>query len=103
MSFDAKRLLTDKQVEEAAGMFSALADPQRLRLLILLAGREISVSELAAAQGEKLSTLSARLKVLHAARLVGRRREGKSILYHLADDHVLALVSSAVNHACETH
>lgn len=103
MSFDAQRSLTARQVDEAAGMFSALADPQRLRLLILLAGREASVTELAAAQGEKLSTVSVRLKVLHAARLVERRREGKSILYHLADDHVLALVASAVDHACEDH
>lgn len=103
MNFEARTTVTDEQMEEAAGMFAALADPARLRLLILLAEGEASVSELAAAQEEKLTTVSARLKVLHTARLVGRKRKGKSILYHLADDHVLALVASAVDHACENH
>lgn len=84
-------------------MFAALADPARLRLIILLAGGEASVSELAAAQADKLATVSARLKVLLAARLVARKRQGKSILYHLADEHVLTLVANAVDHACENH
>lgn len=95
--------LTDRQVEDAAGMFAALADPARLRLLLVLARGAASVSDLAAAQAEKVSTVSARLQVLHAARLVSRTRQGKSILYQLADDHVLALVDSAVDHACEDH
>jgi ArsR family transcriptional regulator, lead/cadmium/zinc/bismuth-responsive transcriptional repressor len=103
MKNDLRAALTDRQAEEAAGMFSALADPARLRLLLLLAAGEASVSDLAASQQENLSTVSARLKVLHAARLVGRKRQGKSIHYYLADDHVLALVASAVDHACEDH
>ena len=100
---DISSALTNRQAEEAAAMFAALADPARLRLLILVAAGEASVSDLAARQGEKVSTVSARLKVLHAARLVGRKRQGKLILYRLADDHVLALVASAVEHACEDH
>jgi DNA-binding transcriptional ArsR family regulator len=103
MSLDERAPLTDRQMEGAAGMFAAVADPARLRLLLLLADGEASVSDLAVAQEEKLSTVSARLKVLHAARLVGRKRQGKSIIYHLADDHVLALVASAVDHARENH
>lgn len=99
----AHAALTEAQIEEAAGMFAALADPARLRLLILLSAGEASVTDLAEAMGEKLTTLSARLKVLHAARLVHRQRRGKSIIYQLADDHVLALVTSAVDHACEHH
>lgn len=95
--------LTERQIVDAAAMFAALADPARLRLLILLSHGEASVTDLSVAQAEKLSTVSARLKVLHAARLVGRRREGKSIFYHLADEHVLTLVASAVDHACEDH
>lgn len=87
----------------AATMFAALADPARLALLVHLARGEASVSELTEALGDRMTTISARLKVLHTARLVERRRVGKSILYHLADDHVLALVRSAVDHACEDH
>lgn len=103
MNETAETALTEAQIEDAAGMFAALAEPGRLRLLILLSAGEASVSDLAEAMGEKLTTLSARLKVLHAARLVRRQRRGKSIIYQLADDHVLTLVTSAVDHACEHH
>ena len=50
-----------------------------------------------------MTTVSARLQILHAARLIGRRREGKSVIYSIADDHVLMLVEDAVAHAGEKH
>jgi ArsR family transcriptional regulator len=68
---------------------------------MLLAGQDLSVSEIAAAEGEKMTTVSARLQILHAARLIARRRRGKSIIYSIADDHVLTLVENAVAHAGE--
>jgi len=82
-------------------MFRALGDSARLRLLTRLAGGEICVSELADLEKEKLTTVSARLKALHAVRLVKRRREAKHVYYALADDHVLHLVQSAMQHAAE--
>lgn len=82
-------------------MFSALADAARLRLLVLLSKGELSVSAIAAAEGEKMTTVSARLKILNSARLVSRERRGKSIIYKVADDHVLHLIENAIDHACE--
>lgn len=93
----------DAGLDAAATMFAALSEPARLRLLLRLAKGAASVSQLAAMTGEKLTTVSARLAVLHAARLVARRREGKSIIYSLADHHVLTMVSNAIEHACEDH
>ncbi len=92
-----------QQIETAASMFSALADGYRLKTLILLSKGELSVSAIAEAEGEKLSTVSARLQILHAARLITRQRQGKSILYRLADEHVLQLIENAIDHACEHH
>jgi ArsR family transcriptional regulator len=94
---------TSRQVEAAASMFKALADPARLAILILLEQGERSVGELTAAVGDRIGTVSARLQVLLNARLVRRRREGQSIYYALADSHVAALVANAVEHACEDH
>jgi ArsR family transcriptional regulator, lead/cadmium/zinc/bismuth-responsive transcriptional repressor len=93
----------ERRLEAAAGMFDALSDTSRLRTLMLLAKKELSVSEIAAAEGEKMTTVSARLQILHAARLIARRREGKSVIYSIADDHVLTLVENAVAHAGEKH
>lgn len=89
------------ELEDASAMFRALGDPFRLRLLARLAGGEICVSELAELEGDKLTTVSARLKTLHAVRLVKRRREAKHIFYALSDAHVLQLVKSAMEHAAE--
>lgn len=82
-------------------MFHALRDPGRLRLLILLSQGERNVTELVEAEQAKLGSVSARLKVLHAARLVKRRREAKHVFYALSDDHVLTLLSSVLAHAAE--
>jgi ArsR family transcriptional regulator, lead/cadmium/zinc/bismuth-responsive transcriptional repressor len=88
-------------LESASAMFRALGDSSRLRLLARLAHAEICVSELAELESEKMSTVSARLKTLHAVRLVKRRREAKHIFYALSDAHVLQLVRSAIEHAAE--
>jgi ArsR family transcriptional regulator, lead/cadmium/zinc/bismuth-responsive transcriptional repressor len=88
-------------VETAAEIFRALGDPERLRLLLRLATGEACVSELAEEEGEKITTVSARLKTLHGVRLVTRRREAKHVFYALADEHVLPLVRNAIDHAAE--
>jgi ArsR family transcriptional regulator, lead/cadmium/zinc/bismuth-responsive transcriptional repressor len=90
------------QVEAAAEMFSALGDPERLRLLLWLAESEACVSELAEDEGEKITTVSARLKTLSVVRLVRRRREAKHVFYALADEHVLPLIRNAIDHAAES-
>jgi ArsR family transcriptional regulator, lead/cadmium/zinc/bismuth-responsive transcriptional repressor len=89
------------ELEHASAMFQALGDPARLRLLARLASGEICVTELADLDGEKLTTVSARLKTLHDVRLVKRRREAKHIYYSLSDTHILRLVESAMEHAAE--
>ncbi|MFN4015898.1 MAG: ArsR/SmtB family transcription factor [Reyranella sp.] len=92
-----------RHLAEAARMFDALSDVARLRTLMLLADKDLSVSEIAAAEEEKINTVSARLQVLHAARLIERQRKGKSVIYRVADDHVLTLVRNAIAHATERH
>src|SRR5687768_8788957 len=89
------------ELSAAAAMLRALGDPERLKLLMRLSHGELCVSELAQHQNEKITTISARLKLLRAARLVSRRREGHHIYYGLADDHVLTLIRNAVAHAAE--
>ena len=89
------------QLEAAAELLRALGDPARLRLLERLSAQEHCVSELAAESGEELSTVSQRLKVLRTNRLVTRRRQGKHMLYRLADQHVMELIRNALAHVSE--
>jgi ArsR family transcriptional regulator, lead/cadmium/zinc/bismuth-responsive transcriptional repressor len=96
------RKLPDRaELEHASAMFQALGDSARVRLLTRLSSGEACVTELADAEGEKLTTISARLKTLHNVRLVKRRRKSKHIYYSLSDIHVLRLVEGAIEHAAE--
>lgn len=98
---DRARLPPREQTEIAAALFRAIGDPERLRLLLRLATGEACVSEIAEEEDEKITTVSARLRTLYAARLVKRRREAKHVFYALADDHVLRLIRNAIDHAAE--
>jgi ArsR family transcriptional regulator, lead/cadmium/zinc/bismuth-responsive transcriptional repressor len=91
-----------EQIEAAAEIFRALGDPERLRLLLRLAASRACVSELAEDESEKITTVSARLKILAGVRLVRRRREARHVFYALADEHVLPLVRNAIDHAAES-
>lgn len=93
--------VSDTAFERAAALFRAAGDLARLRLLHRLDAGECCVTELAEARDTKLSTLSQQLRVLHAERIVKRRREGKHIYYSLADDHVRELIRAALDHAGE--
>jgi DNA-binding transcriptional ArsR family regulator len=90
-----------RQLELAAEMLKALADPHRLRVMLRLAHGEMNVSQLAELDKEKITTVSARLKILLTARLLNRRRVGQTAVYSIADTHVLNLVHNSIEHACE--
>ena len=60
-----------------------LADPNRLRILLLLKQEELSVNELQEILGTGQSSLSTQLSQLKNAELVEDRRNGKNILYRL--------------------
>src|SRR5262245_56386082 len=97
-----KRLaLSDAALDRADGPFQARGGRGRLRPLELLAGREWCVSELVEAMGEKVSTVSQRLRILRTAGLVVRRRQGTHLFYCLADRHVVDLIENALAHADE--
>jgi DNA-binding transcriptional ArsR family regulator len=91
----------DEAFERAAGLFRAVGDVSRLKLLERLSDGEWCVTELAEAAGTGLSTVSQQLRLLRAERIVKRRRDGKHIYYSLADRHMSELVRSALEHAAE--
>ena len=93
--------VSGEAMERAARFFRALGEPSRLRLLAFLSRGEACVSEVAAADGDEISTVSQRLRVLRNEGLVSRRRQGKHIVYRLADQHVVDMIFNALEHAAE--
>jgi ArsR family transcriptional regulator len=75
-------------------MAKAVSSPRRIELLELLAQAAHGVDELAAATGMDFSNTSAQLQVLSRARLVEGRRQGKRVVYRLADPAVVRLLTA---------
>jgi ArsR family transcriptional regulator len=88
-------------LERTARLFRALGEAPRLRILELLAEREMCVTEIVDALREKFSTVSQRLRVLRSEGLVVRRRDRTHLYYGLADGHVADLIRNALAHALE--
>ncbi len=87
--------------ERAVAIFRALGDPARLRILCLLMAGERCVTEIAQAMGDSLPAISQRLRLLRGERIVCCRRNGKHVIYALADQHIGQLVTNALAHANE--
>jgi DNA-binding transcriptional ArsR family regulator len=81
-----------------AETMQALATPSRLRILGHLHSGPSSVKELAAAVRMEPSAVSHQLRVLRHLGLVVGRREGRSVVYDLYDDHVGELLEQAIGH-----
>jgi rhodanese-related sulfurtransferase len=85
------RTLKDVLYEQVARVARAVASPKRLELIELLCQSEKSVETLAQEAQMSVKLASAHLKSLKAARLVDTRREGKYVMYRLADETVATM------------
>jgi len=77
--------LPDALIDDVAQRFRALAEPARLRILRLLLAGERSVNEVTELLEAGQSNTSRHLQALFDAGLVGRRREGNTVYYCIAD------------------
>lgn len=79
--------------------FKALSDPTRIRILNLLCSAEHSVNDIAETLNLGQSTVSHQLRFLKNLRLVKFRREGTTLYYSKDDDHIMNLLTQAIEHA----
>jgi ubiquinone/menaquinone biosynthesis C-methylase UbiE len=77
------------------------ADPNRLRILLLLEGEELSVAELQEILAMGQSTISTHLSQLKQAGLVEDRRTGKNNLYRLKRENGAGVLGELLNQASE--
>ncbi|HLF36864.1 MAG TPA: metalloregulator ArsR/SmtB family transcription factor [Anaerolineales bacterium] len=90
--------LDHRTAGHVAELFRAFSDPSRVRLISLLAEREMNVGALAEAVGISESAVSHHLRGLRQMRLVRPRKEGRQVFYVLDDDHVAALFRQGLDH-----
>lgn len=82
-------------------LFRIFGDSTRVRILYVLFEAEMCVCDIAALLGMTQSAISHQLRALKSARLVKSRREGKTVFYSLADDHVKAIINQGLEHVSE--
>ncbi len=91
--------MPDKQtVTQIAELFKGFADTTRVQILTLLSRQEQCVNEIAQCVGLSQSAISHQLKTLKQMHLIKYRREGKNVLYSLADDHVRTILEMGLEH-----
>ena len=94
--------ITDKNIQsQIADLFKGFADTTRVQILSLLAQRELCVGDIADAVALSQSAVSHQLRLLKQMHLIKFRRDGKNILYSLADDHVLTILQTGLEHVME--
>ncbi len=91
----------EEYLYDLAELFKVFGDSTRIRILFVLFEAEVCVCDLAEVLGMTSSAVSHQLRILKQNRLVKSRREGKSIFYSLADDHVRDIIREGMDHIAE--
>ena len=91
----------ENELYDLAELFKVFGDSTRIRILFVLFEAEVCVCDLAKALNMTQSAISHQLRILKQNKLVKNRREGKSIFYSLADDHVRTIISMGREHILE--
>ena len=86
--------IPDEEVlKDLADFFKVFADTTRIRILC--------VCDLAEVLGMTQSAISHQLRMLKQMKLVKNRREGKTVFYSLADDHIQTIMNQGMEHILE--
>ena len=88
----------ETELYDLAELFKVFGDSTRIRILFVLFEAEVCVCDLAKALNMTQSAISHQLRILKQNKLVKSRREGKSVFYSLADDHVRTIVDQGREH-----
>ena len=81
----------ETELYDLAELFKVFGDSTRIRILFVLC-------DLAKVLNMTQSAISHQLRILKQNKLVKSRREGKSIFYSLADDHVRTIINQGRDH-----
>ncbi len=84
-----------------ADLFRIFGDTTRVRILSALQISDLCVCDIAQLLGISVSAVSHQLRLLKAAALVTYRRDGKSVIYAPADDHVRTILAMGMEHVRE--
>lgn len=95
------QLPQDEVLYDLAELFKIFGDSTRVKILYALLEAELCVCDIAKLMDVSQSAVSHQLRVLKGSKLVKFRREGKTLYYSLADEHVFRILSQGMEHILE--
>ena len=93
--------ISDNVLSDLADLFKIFSDSTRMRIMYKLFDGKASVGDIAESLDMSQSAISHQLRNLKKNNLVKSKRDGKSMLYSLADDHVKLIIETGLEHICE--
>ena len=96
-----RELPDDETLYDLAELFKVFGDSTRVKILYALFEAELCVCDIAQLLGLTQSAVSHQLRVLKGSRLVKPRRDGKTVFYSLADEHVRRIIAQGMDHITE--
>lgn len=91
----------EEMLYDLAELYKVFGDSTRIKILYALFEAEMCVCDIASLLQMTQSAISHQLRVLKNSKLVKFRREGKTVFYSLADDHVRTIIDMGMEHLCE--
>ena len=91
----------DETLYDLAELFKVFGDSTRIKILYALFEAELCVCDISRLLGLTQSAVSHQLRVLKTSRLVKFRKDGKTVFYSLADDHVRKIIAQGMEHINE--
>lgn len=88
----------EDELLDLAELFKVFGDTTRMKILYVLFESELCVCDIAEVLHISQSAISHQLRIIKQAKLVKNRREGKTIFYSLADEHVKTIIAVAKEH-----
>ncbi len=92
---------SEETLFDLSDLFKLFGDSTRIRILYCLFANEMCVCDIATLLGMSQSAISHQLALLKRSKLVSARREGKTVFYALADDHVRTILGQGIDHVTE--
>lgn len=90
--------MNEELIYDLADLFKIFSDSTRVKVLCSLFEKELNVTEITAATGVSQTAVSHQLRILKQNHLVKYRRDGKQMVYSLADDHVKTIINCGIEH-----
>ena len=97
----SREMPDDEVLYDLADLFKLFSDSTRIKILYALFEAELCVCDIAQLLNMNQSAISHQLRLLKQSKLVRYRREGKAMLYSLADGHVRTIINQGMEHVAE--